>query len=88
MSENKIEQLNLENMKRFMSRSHPGKAYKITEYKSFYLASFTKQKFMEPIMFNKKGALPIPKSFASVPSSECKDPKLIFESGGKDNGTK
>ena len=56
----------------------------ITEYDNFYLAS-VKNSLMEPIMFSKKSGLPVPKSFASIPLKDCKNPKLIYD-GGKDNG--
>lgn len=78
---------NLENIKRFMKKSHPGKDYQVVEYATFYVASFTGEKYKHfvPIVFNKKGALPIPKSFASFSPEECKNPKVIFKSGGPKN---
>ena len=90
MKNGSITGINMKHMQSFMESGFPGESYKIFEYDSFYTAVFTSEskKNSEPIMFNKKGALPIPRPFASVPAKDCMNPKLVYESGGKDNGKK
>lgn len=76
-----MSKFNLDNIKHFMERSHPGKDYKVFEYEKFYTAVINtdeEDSIMEPILFNKEGALPLFESFASKSPEECKNPKLIF----------
>ena len=71
--------MNLEMMKRFMTKTHPGVGYKIREYKTYYTAVLTSSeaKYSEPIVFSKKGALPLLKTYAQMPREEG---EVIFES--------
>lgn len=80
-------ELNLENIKKYMSRIHSGKEYKLYEFETFYSVVFTgeKNRLMQPVLFNKKGAFRMNKVFGQMPKEKG---KLIFESGGKDNGKK
>lgn len=79
-----INEVNLNHMKRAVEMLHPGKPYKITEYSGFYAVGITeKNAIIQPMLFNKKGAFPILKTFAQMSAEECKNPKVIFESGGQ-----
>ncbi len=80
--------INMKHMQSFMESGFPGESYQIFEYETFYTAVFTGEhkKHSEPILFNKNGAFPIPKNYASMSLEERKNPKLIYTYGGKDNG--
>lgn len=73
---------NLKSIKEVMNKLHKGKSYKVYEYETFYTAVIDDKKMMvQPILFSKKGGLPLLKTFAQMPADKCKNPKLIY--GGK-----
>ena len=81
-----VGKMNLEIIKHFMDRSHPGKDYKVFEYGKFYTAvidTSEEDAIMEPILFSKQGAMPLFESLGSKSPEELKNPKLIY--GGSDN---
>ena len=76
----------LRNIKRLMERQHPDiKDYSVSEYKSFY-AVMAEQ--IQPILFEKDFGFPMFKTFASIPSSERENAKLIYTNGGSKDGKK
>lgn len=89
MAKANVGDLNLRNIKRFMERRHAGEKYKVYEYGKFYTAiRDVKGQLTEPLLFTKEGAFPMFRTFNQMPLEDCKNPKLIYESGGKDNGEK
>lgn len=79
-----IKELNLKNIDMVMKKLHKGKSYSVYEYPTFYTAVINDKKTMiQPILFSKKGALPLMKTFAQMPEKECRNPKLIY--GGSKN---
>ena len=78
-----VGKFNLENMQHFMKKNYFGKKYKIFEYEKYYtivIQSRIKGTISVPMVFNKKGALPIMKPYASFDKDNFKNPKLIYES--------
>ena len=89
MAKANVGDLNLRNMKRFMEKRHPGQDYKIYEYQKFYtVIRDIKGHITEPLLFDKKGAFPMLKTFNQMPIEDCNNPKLVYESGGEKDGKK
>lgn len=72
-------------LKRTIERRHHNRPYVIREYTKFYSVVVDGT---EPFLFEKEDGFPYHLTYAQVSPSEKKNPKLIYESGGKDDGKK
>lgn len=70
----------IDRLKRTTERRYPGRPYVIHEYSKFYTVVVDGT---QPFLFEKSDGFPINLTFAQVSKEDCKNPKLIFESGGK-----
>lgn len=74
----------LKNINEVMSKLHKGKSYSVYEYSTFYSAVISdKETMIQPILFSKKGGLPLMKTITQMPEKERRNPKLIY--GGEKN---
>lgn len=75
----------IDRLKRTTERFHHGRPYVIREYGKFYSVVVDGT---EPFLYEKEHGFPYMLTYAQVSHDEKKNPKLIYESGGKDNGKK
>lgn len=78
-------ELVIERIKRVGARRFKGAKFKIVEYANYFsLVSDN----AEPSLFEKEDGFPVHITFAQLSVREIINPKVVFESGGKDNGEK
>ena len=75
----------IDRLKRTTERRHPGRPYVIHEYSKFYTVVVDRT---QPFLFEKNDGFPINLSFSQVSKEECKNPKIVYESGGQKDGKK